>query len=36
MSLDENKKDRSYQFGRLLAVMEKIEDAIEEVMSSSK
>lgn len=25
MSLDENKKDRSYQFGRLLAVMEKIE-----------
>ena len=25
MSLEENKKDRSYQFGRLLAVMEKIE-----------
>lgn len=26
MALEENKKDRSYQFGRLLAVMEKIED----------
>lgn len=25
MSLDKNKKDRSYQFGRLLAVMEKVE-----------
>ena len=25
MALEENKKDRSYQFGRLLAVMEKIE-----------
>ena len=25
MSLEDNKKDRSYQFGRLLAVMEKIE-----------
>lgn len=25
MSLEENKKDRSYQFGRLLAVLEKIE-----------
>ena len=25
MSLDKEKKDRSYQFGRLLAVMEKVE-----------